>query len=215
MRLLKKLDFSSWQLKPLVGFSDITALHCALLSARRTAIHGPVLTQLGKLSLSDASALFRTLEDPGFHPELEGESWGPGIAEGHLIGGNLAVLSRLIGTPFMPVLDGAVLLLEDVGELPYRLDRMWTHLNLAGFFQKIKGLALGSFTACDDKNDSPSASSQAVLRKLVAETGLPCVANLPIGHGQFNHAVSLGTRFRIDGGTGRLQALESAVEAAT
>ncbi|MDB6160518.1 MAG: peptidase [Gammaproteobacteria bacterium] len=115
----------------------------------------------------------------------------------------------------MPNLDGAILLLEDVGERPYRLDRMWTHLELAGVFRKVSGIALGSFTDCEEREhraqQEVSYTSKDLLRELAVATGLPCVAGFPIGHGDVNEPVPLGVRVRLDGAAGRLTFLESAV----
>jgi muramoyltetrapeptide carboxypeptidase len=111
----------------------------------------------------------------------------------------------------MPDLSGAILLLEDVGERPYRLDRMWTHLRLAGVFQKVSGIALGEFTLCEEKSEP--WSSHDILLELARETGLPCAAGFPIGHGDVNKPVPLGVQVRLDA-TGRtLSFLESAVRA--
>jgi muramoyltetrapeptide carboxypeptidase len=142
-------------------------------------------------------------------PLLGSATFVEGTAEGPLLGGNLSVFTRLLGTPFMPNLDGAVLLLEDVGERPYRLDRMWTHLELAGVFRKVSGIALGSFTHCEERDGT--YTSEELLRELAAATGLPCVAGFPIGHGDVNEPVPLGVRVRLDGAAGRLTFLESAV----
>lgn len=199
--------------KPLVGFSDITALHAWLQSAGRASIHGPVLTQLGRLGGDAAGRLFRLLEEDAPPPPLAGtETWVDGVAEGPLLGGNLSVLTRLIGTPCMPALDGAVLLLEDQGERPYRLDRMWTHLALAGVFARVSGIALGSFTACEERDADYTAAD--VLRELARGTGLPCAAGFPVGHGDLNEPVPLGVRVRLDAGAARLTFLGGAVAAA-
>jgi muramoyltetrapeptide carboxypeptidase len=109
----------------------------------------------------------------------------------------------------MPNLDGAVLLLEDVGERPYRLDRMWTHLELAGVFRQVHGIVLGSFTHCEERDES--YTSEEMLRELAVATGVPCVAGFPIGHGDINEPVPLGVRVRLDGAARRLTFLESAV----
>ncbi len=109
----------------------------------------------------------------------------------------------------MPPLDGAILLLEDVAEQPYRLDRMWTHLELAGVFERVAGIALGSFTGCELR-DAPYTGAD-VLRDLAIATGLPCVAGLPIGHGDVNEPVPLGVRVRLDADARRLTFLEPAV----
>ncbi len=196
--------------KPLIGFSDITALHLWLQAAGRVSIHGPVLTQLPRLAQSAAERLFALLESAAPAPPLHGTlTHVGGLAEGPLIGGNLSVLTRLIGTPFMPDLEGAILLLEDQGERPYRIDRMWTHLELAGVFKRIRGIVLGSFTACEEK-DGPWSSAE-VLRELALAAGLPCAAGFPIGHGDLNEAVPLGVRGRLDADACRLAFLEAAV----
>ena len=112
---------------------------------------------------------------------------------------------------FLPQLDGAILLLEDQGERPYRLDRMWTHLQLAGVFERVRGIALGSFTSCEEP-DAPYSSAD-VLRELAESTGLPCAAGFPVGHGEVNEPVPLGVRARLDADAARLTFLEAAVSA--
>ena len=97
------------------------------------------------------SGCSRCWNRPPRPPPLSGtDTYVGGVAEGRLLGGNLSVLSRVIGTPYMPLLEDTVLLLEDQGERPYRLDRMWTHLELAGVFRRIRGIVLGSFTQCEE-----------------------------------------------------------------
>jgi muramoyltetrapeptide carboxypeptidase len=86
---------------------------------------------------------------------------------------------------------------------------MWTHLELAGVFSKVSGIALGSFTHCEERDKS--YSSEDLLRELAVATGLPCVAGFPIGHGDINEPVPLGVRVRLNGATSRLTFLESAV----
>jgi muramoyltetrapeptide carboxypeptidase len=198
--------------KLLIGFSDITALHLWLQSHGRISIHGPVLTQLGRLPAATCERLFHLLESASPAPALAGtDSYVGGVTEGTLIGGNLSVFSRMIGTPFMPALEGAILLLEDQGERPYRLDRIWTHLVLAGVFTRVRGIALGCFTACEEEN--ASYSSAELLRELAEATRLPCVAGLPIGHGEVNEPVPLGVRVRLDADALSLTFLEAAVAA--
>jgi muramoyltetrapeptide carboxypeptidase len=198
--------------KLLVGFSDITALHCALQAIGRVSVHGPSVNQLATQPPPVVERFFALLENgTAPAPSIAGTTLVGGVAEGPLLGGNLSLLTRLLGTPWLPPLDGAILLLEDVTEAPYRLDRMWTHLRLAGVLDRVRGLALGEFTECEDPN--AAFTSQDVLWSLVAETGLPCVAGLPIGHGAVNVPVALGTRVRLDGGTGTLTFLEPAVQA--
>jgi muramoyltetrapeptide carboxypeptidase len=199
-------------LKPIVGFSDITALHLWRQHQGVVSIHGPVVTQLGRQNEAARERLFALLESTSAAAPLTGtQTYVGGVVEGPLIGGNLAVISRLLGTPFLPALDGAVLLLEDVGERPYRLDRMWTHMALAGVFRKIRGIVLGSFSGCEER--AADYTSADVLRGLAEETGLPCAAGFPIGHGDINEAVPLGVRVRLDAGARVLEFLEPPVQA--
>ena len=196
--------------KLLVGFSDITALHLWLQSHGRISVHGPVLTQLGRLPPGTRERLFTLLEATSPAPALSGTlTCVGGVAEGPLLGGNLSVVTRVLGTPFMPALDGAILLLEDQGERPYRLDRMWTHLQLAGVFGRVRGIVLGSFTGCEERD--ASYSSAEVLHELALATGLPCAAGFPIGHGDVNEPVPLGVRVRLDADARSLRFLEAAV----
>jgi muramoyltetrapeptide carboxypeptidase len=200
--------------KVLVGFSDITALHLWFQRFGRISVHGPVLTQLGRGRLpGDTSGrLFALLESTQPPPPLRGtECYVGGTAEGPLLGGNLSVFTRLLGTPYMPELEGAILLLEDQGERPYRLDRMWTHLELAGVFSRVRGIALGSFTGCEEK-DAPYTGAE-VLKDLSRATGLPCAAGFPVGHGEVNEPVPLGARVRLDADGCTLTFLEAAVAA--
>lgn len=196
--------------KPLVGFSDITALHLWLQSRGVASIHGPVLTQLPQLPVATHQRLFALLESSSPAPALRAtDTYVPGVAEGPLLGGNLSVVTRMLGTPWLASLDGAILLLEDLGERPYRLDRMWTHLALAGVFSRVRGIALGSFTNCEERDADYSAAD--VLRDLAVATGLPCAAGFPIGHGVMNEPVPLGTRVRLDAAGRSLEFLEAAV----
>jgi muramoyltetrapeptide carboxypeptidase len=211
MRLLQKLQPPSTPtVKPIVGFSDIVALHQWRQTQGFVSIHGPVLTQLGRLGRATHQRLFSLLESAAPAEPLQGTTaFVAGIAEGPLLGGNLSVFTRLLGTAFMPNLEGAILLLEDVGERPYRLDRMWMHLELAGVFRKVRGIVLGSFTHCEERD--AAYSSQDILRELAVATGLPCATGFPIGHGDVNEPVPLGVRVRLDASTAQLTFLESAV----
>jgi muramoyltetrapeptide carboxypeptidase len=213
MRLLGELRaLPEFPAKQLVGFSDITALHLWLQSLGSTSIHGPVLTQLGHLPEATRTHLFALLESTSPAAALLGShTLVPGVAEGPLLGGCLSVLTRLLGTPCLPALDGAILLLEDRGERPYRLDRMWTHLALAGVFTRVRGIVLGDFSGCEEPG-APYTSAD-VLRDLAAATGVPCAAGFPVGHGDANEPVPLGVRVRLDAGARSLTFLEAAASA--
>jgi muramoyltetrapeptide carboxypeptidase len=216
MRLLPRL--ASWAsehslpAKPLIGFSDITALHQWLQSNGIVSIHAPVLTQLGRVPAESPQRLFSLLESTApAEPLIGSATYVGGTVEGPLLGGNLSVFTRLLGTPFMPPLDGGILLLEDLSEQPYRLDRMWTHLELAGVFRRIRGIALGQFLGCEPRDGGFTAAE--VLRDLAAATGVPCASGFPIGHADVNEAVPLGVRVRLEADGARLTFLEAAVSA--
>jgi muramoyltetrapeptide carboxypeptidase len=216
MRLLPRL--ASWAsehslpAKPLIGFSDITALHQWLQSNGIVSIHAPVLTQLGRVPAESPRRLFSLLESIApAEPLIGSATYVGGTVEGPLLGGNLSVFTRLLGTPFMPPLDGGILLLEDLSEQPYRLDRMWTHLELAGVFRRIRGIALGQFIRCEPRDGGFTTAE--VLRDLAATTGVPCASGFPIGHGDVNEAVPLGVRVRLEADVARLTFLEAAVSA--
>jgi muramoyltetrapeptide carboxypeptidase len=197
--------------KPLVGFSDITALHAWVQNQELVSFHGPVVTQISRLPAASRERMFSVLESTATPPAplTATTTYVGGVTEGRLVGGNFAMLTQLIGTPFLPPLDGAILLLEDVGERPYKLDRMWTQLELAGVFRGVRGIALGTFTACEEKD--AQYTSGEVLRDLAQATGLPCAAGFPIGHGDENETVPLGAHVKLDADRRRLEFLEAAV----
>lgn len=200
MRILPRIDWAAAARsgKPLVGFSDATALHLALVAAGGRSIHGPVVTRLGEEGAPSLTRLFRLLETGGAPTPIAGRQVVPGRAEGPLVGGCLSLVSRLVGTPYLPTLDGALLLLEDVGEKPYAIDRMWTHLALAGALDRIAGVAIGDLTGCEEAEANYTAAE--VVLDLLADLGKPALVGLPIGHGDVNLAVPLGARAILEDG---------------
>ncbi len=192
--------------KVLVGFSDFTAAHLAAQAHGLRSLHAPVVTQLGSQPLSVVARLFDALEGRPLEPLAGTRTVVPGTVEGPLVGGNLAMLASLAGTPFLPSFDGAVVLLEDVGERPYRLDRLWTQLRLAGVLKGVVGVVLGDFTGCEEK-DAPYTSAD-VLDELAGELGVPCAAGFPIGHGTVNQPVPLGAKVRLEADARRVSFLE-------
>jgi muramoyltetrapeptide carboxypeptidase len=213
LRILDRLDPDALARAPkaIVGFSDVTALLAWAARAGVAALHAPVITQLGALPPADAEALFALVESPAAPPPLEGlRALHPGAADGRLLGGNLELISRLCGTPWQLDLDGAVLLLEEVGERPYRVDRQLTQLGLAGALGGLRGVVLGDFVACVEKDGSPP-DVEAVVAERFAGLGVPVVAGAPIGHGPRNRAVPHGARVRVDAAAGVVEFLEGAV----
>jgi len=186
MRLLNSLDYVAWRDKPkaLIGYSDITALHAAVgPRADLVTYHGPTArTELTSFSAASLSAAVgerhgaMSLTAPDAHV-LHG-----GSATGRLAGGNLAVLSALIGTPFAAELDDTILVLEDVNESVYRLDRMFTQLRLSGALDRVAGLALGHFTEIPADQTNESRALDDLLREVADRCAVPCVASIPVGH---------------------------------
>ena len=197
-----------WQQGWLLGFSDVTALLLARHSAGFDGgIHGPLLSTLAAEPAWSQQRL-RTLLFGGLVPDLQGRGWVDGIAEGPLITANLTVASHLLGSAHMPDLDGAILVLEDVGEQPYRLDRMLTHWRLAGVLQRLAGLGFGRFSDCDDDNLQEGFSATEVLQERSCDLGIPVIADLPVGHGaEGNAALPIGRKARLDGQSGSLSLL--------
>ncbi len=200
--------------KPIVGFSDGTVLLAFAAQAGVASVHGPVVTQLGRLGSEDHAALFSLLESPQPQGLLQGLSpLRLGSAVGPLLGGNLEVFSRLLGTTYLPDLDGAILFLEEVGERPYRVDRLLTHLQLAGVFDRVAAVIFGNLVGCEEPPESRIASPSAasVVEERLARLGIPVALGAPVGHGARNRALPYGVRAQLDAQAGTLVALEGAV----
>lgn len=194
-----------WQPGWLLGFSDVTALLCARMAAGMSGgVHGPLITTLA----DEPEWSQRRLHDLLFGDpllDLQGVSWRGGVASGPLLTLNLTVASHLIGTSFLPDLTGVVLVVEDVGEAPYRIDRMLTQWRLAGLLQSLAGLGFGRFLDCDDASDSGGFRLEEVLQERTADLGIPVVANLPVGHGPGgNAALPVGAIATLNGDQGGL-----------
>lgn len=188
----------------LLGFSDVTSLLWAQLAqGHRGAIHGPLLTTLAAEPPWSQERL-RALLFGSPLPPLAGRTWVPGRAEGPLLVGNLTVATHLLGTCHLPSLAGAVLILEDVGEAPYRLDRLLTHWRLAGALQQLAGIGFGNFQHCEEPPDPAepirSFTVEEVLRERTADLGIPVVAALPVGHAPGNGALPLGVNACLEAG---------------
>jgi muramoyltetrapeptide carboxypeptidase len=199
--------------KIFMGFSDVTTLHLYL---RRCCgwitLHGPMTTSPSLAHPKDREFehLRRTWTDPTYTPTLsfpEMESWMPGIAEGELTGGCLSLVAASIGTSYEPVMDGKILFLEDLGEPPYRLDRMLTQLELAHKLDRISGVVLGNFQECDL---SQTREIDETLIEKFRKLQVPVLAKFPSGHGPENWVLPLGARVRIDAYRGCLELLEPA-----
>ena len=194
----------------LLGFSDVTSLLWARLARGCSGgIHGPLLTTLASEPLWSQDRLQDLLFGKGLAP-LEGSGWVGGVAEGPLLVANLTVATHLLGTPHLPDLQGAIVVFEDVGEAPYRIERMLTHWRLCGALQQLAGIGWGSFSGCtdDDRASQPPDTlftTEQVLLERTADLGIPVVAHLPVGHTPGNAALPLGIWARLDGSAGLLE----------
>ena len=189
--------------KWLIGFSDITALLWSLYKAGICGIHAPVMTTIAEEPTWSIQRLFDLVEGKSLQP-LKGKGWGGGIISGKLLPANLTVATHLLGTPMQPELDGVILAIEDVGEAPYRIDRMLTQWRMSGALSKIAGVAVGSFTKCDVPENIPSFSVDEVLRDRLGDLGIPVVSVLSFGHQAPNAALPVGLMATLDADEGVL-----------
>ncbi|MFH1980875.1 MAG: LD-carboxypeptidase [Pseudomonadota bacterium] len=203
LRLLPLLDapLISRNPKPVIGFSDITALLLFLsLRCGIPAIHGPVVTSLATSDAATLAGLEKLLSGAAIAIAADpADVLRPGIAAGPLIGGNLTTLNHLLATGFMPDLSGCILLLEDIHEAPYRLDRMLCQMRMAGCFDALAGLALGTFEYCGEP-----AHIRDVFLTHFERLSIPVMGGFPIGHGATNLAVPLGVPAVLDTGRATL-----------
>ncbi|WBB51628.1 LD-carboxypeptidase [Verrucosispora sp. WMMA2044] len=210
-RVVDAIDMAAVRRDPKVvaGFSDITALQLALWrGARLAGVHGPgAAWRDERTPLSSAESLHAAMtstEPVTVRAEAGEETFGvrvAGRATGRLLGGNLCLVVASLGTPDMPDLTGAVLLLEDVQEPPYKVDRMLTQLRRAGALDGLAGVAVGQFTDCADGWDTTVAD---VLGERLGDLGVPVLGGLPIGHGPGQLTVPVGTRASLDADAGTL-----------
>lgn len=209
--LLEALDASVMVRRPkaLIGYSDITALHAAIGgTARVVTFHGPVareeLSDFARDSLT--RALVRGVDPCGGAPGARVIRGG--VVRGRLAGGNLSLLAALAGTRFFPDLDGAILVLEDVNEGLYRVDRMLWHLRMTGAMDRLAGIAFGQCTSCDADESPEDARLDRTLDDVLFEVadrlGVPCVAGLPVGHVPEQWTVPMGAVAVLDAGAGVL-----------
>ncbi|SCE99573.1 muramoyltetrapeptide carboxypeptidase [Micromonospora coriariae] len=210
-RIVDAIDMAAVRRDPKVvaGFSDITALQFALWrGARLAGVHGPgAAWRDERTPLRSAESLHAALmtTEPVTVTAVAGEETYPvrvpGRATGTLLGGNLCMIAASVGTPDLPDLTGAVLLIEDVQEPPYKVDRMLTHLRRAGALDGLAGVAVGQFTDCADGWDTTIVD---VLGERLGGLGVPVLGGLPIGHGPNQLTVPVGTRATLDTTTATL-----------
>lgn len=210
MRILPGIDYDALSRTPkaIIGYSDVTALHAAV--QRRCGLisyHGPtareVLTDFSRDSFQ--RAVIEQTDSCGAAPNAR--EINAGAAEGRLVGGNLSLLSSLCGTPFMPDLTDGILILEDVNEPVYRIDRMLQQLKLAGVLNGCKAIVFGQCTSCPEDAGGAEAGGRQfdeVLGELVHSLGVPCLAGIPVGHIAEQWTIPLGALAKLDTATSTL-----------
>ena len=221
-----RYDFVRAHPKILIGYSDITALHLALLrQAGLITFHGPVawstfssysVEQMLAVLSSPQATLAMTMaaenrDKAATQPQYRMRTLVPGVAEGQLIGGNLSIVAALAGTPFMADFHRRILFLEDVGEAPYRIDRMLTQLDQSVGLARAAGVLLGIFQKSAPPDREPSLTLDEVFEDHFAGRRVPAVCGWSLGHVSQQMTLPLGVRARMDTERETLTLLEPAV----
>lgn len=220
MRLLPRLDpeLVRRDPKPIVGFSDATALLAWAHAAGVRGIHGPTIGQLATLPDADVAHLVELLTSPrpaGRRP-WSLVAHGRGSYRGPLVAANLTMWSMLAGTPWPVATRGAIGLVEEINERPYEIDRYLTQLGLAGELAQLAAMIVGDFTRCTDPSPpsgdaDPPDAALAVVRERLHAAGTPAALGAPIGHGDRNEAVPYGGTCVLDLDAGTLELVDAAV----
>lgn len=202
--------------RPLIGFSDNTALHMAARHVGVVTFHGPH-PAVEELTPFSADLLRRLVTEPEpmgelpFPPGQSARTVVPGTAEGPLIGGNLSVLAALAGTTHALDAAGAILFLEEIGEPAYRVDRLFTQLRMSGAFDGVAGVAVGAFSESPDEGEDGLPSITEILLDRLDGLAIPVATGFPFGHIPDTWTLPVGATARLDAGAGTLELLEPAV----
>jgi muramoyltetrapeptide carboxypeptidase len=197
-RVTPRLDWTRFVARPrwLVGFSDVTALHCEAVARGVASLHAMNVSNLCDAEADVREDWLRALEEPlapRAHHELG--VLHPGEAAGTLFGGNLTLLFAEAAAGHLRPPEGCILLIEDVTETSYRIDRMLTALRSGGYLAQARAIVLGDFTDCSSgKHQVPVES---VLEDRLADLGIPVLSGLPVGHGPKNVPLPLGFQARV------------------
>ena len=211
MRILDRLDYDAVRAHPklVIGYSDITALHLALWTkAQIPGLSGPMVAPDWPHLDPESEALFWALAGGAAPVTIQGPDgqqlvpMQSGTAEGVLLGGNLTLVVSLIGTPYAPNFDGAILFLEEVGEPPYRVDRLLAQLRLAGVLGQLGGLVYGAFTGSDAPRGRPSLAIDEVIEQYASYVSGPVARGLVYGHFLRKSTLPVGVRASLQAGDG-------------
>jgi len=216
LRLWPLLDWGALAALPpkmVIGYSDTTSLLIPLTQqVGAVSLHGPLVFELGALAPDVLDWQLRLLQDPapaGLVPGGAPDTLVPGTAEGALCGGCLSLVVATLGTPYQIDAVGKLLLIEDIGEAPHRIERMLAQLAQAGVLASAAGFIVGTATDADDARALPMPQ---IWSDLLAPYGKPAVLGFPFGHVTPNYALPLGVRACLDADAGTLTLLEPATK---
>ncbi|MEN1971333.1 LD-carboxypeptidase [Luteimonas sp. MJ204] len=227
-RLLPLLDYDAIRANPkvLLGYSDITALHNAIhAQTGLVTFHGPNgsgswnrfnADQFRRLFFDRELMQYRNVSDAGdelVQRRNRTVTIAGGTARGELVGGNLAVLTALAGSPYLPDFSGRILFLEDVSEAPYRVDRMFSTLKLMGALDKVAGIIFGECTDCEPGDGYGSLTLGQILDDYIRPLGIPAYRGAMIGHIRQQFIVPVGGRVEMDADAGTFRLLEPVFQA--
>ena len=202
-RIIDKLNFSKFKKNPkwIIGFSDITLLHCHLYGHHKiSSIHGPMAIGFNKEKSNAESidSLYKLLTGKKFNYNCKSHKNNRvGTAKGKLIGGNLALLVNAIGTASDFETKNKIFFIEDVGEYLYAIDRMFYQLKRSGKLNKLAGLIIGGFTDMKDTERPFGKTLENMIKELVEEFDYPVCFHFPISHGKENVAVKIGVEYEL------------------
>lgn len=198
-RLLPLLDYKIIRANPkiLVGFSDTTALQLGLLKKAKLITYTGFTLTVARNALVERT-LLACLSGKSYQV-VEGVTAQSGMAEGPLVGGNLMILTHLMGTPYQPNFKDCILLIEDVGIEPYNVDGMFSQLDLAGVFDQVAGIIIGKFENCDSScSNSQNGTVAEVIDEWTSRFKVPCIKDFPYGHGKQNCILPIGDNIIMD-----------------
>ncbi|XOV66228.1 MAG: LD-carboxypeptidase [Fluviicola sp.] len=201
VQLVDQLDWSDFTEKPkwIIGFSDVTVLHQHLQSNGIASIHGTMPLNFGDHSKEALSTLLTALQDKSYVIHAaKSEQNVSGEAEGTLVGGNLAIISSLIGTNDQPDYSNSILFIEEVGEPLYSVDRMFFSLKKAGILDKINGLVVGGMTSMKDSEIPYGASLEEIVLTHTKDLNIPVAFHFPAGHIDDNRALIFGAAVSLE-----------------
>lgn len=198
MRILDKVDFSPLMKKPkwLIGYSDITALHCHLFEVEKIAsVHGEMCLTMNNATGEAIESLRKVLFGEQVNYQFSSHPINrKGNAEGEIVGGNLSLLYALKGTPHFPDMEGKILFIEDLDEYLYHIDRMMLSLKMAGVLSQISGLIIGGMTDMKDNPIPFGKTAEEIILDHVTEYNFPVAFNFPAGHIKNNCALKIGVK---------------------